>query len=436
VERRRPAIRTANPLKPETESSHTVRALFHIQLFKHMTAQAPETLSSRPAPIAGGFGLLYSPKFRGIVSQVVVVLLLLWGLYEVIGNTQANLKKLNQNFGFDFLTQAAGFDLSTSLISYTSSSTYGRAIFVGLLNTILVAVLGIFFSTIIGFIVGVMRLSKNKVVAGAATIYIEFIRNVPLLLQIFMWYALVLKPLPGVKGAITLFGTIFISNRGITMPHPNFGPGAWVALPFLVAGLAGTWLFRRQARKRQEATGQVTPAWLISIPIIVLSPILGLLAAGWPLSFDIPVLKGFNFSGGMSILPEMAALLIALTIYSATFIAETVRSGIQAVSHGQSEASSALGLSRGMALRLVVIPQAMRVIIPPLASQYLNLTKNSSLAIAIGFPDLMYAGGTVNNQSGKAIEVVFILMVVYLSLSLMTALFMNWFNSRVKLVER
>jgi general L-amino acid transport system permease protein len=400
-----------------------------------MTDQSDKRFTSAP-PQAGTVNWLYDPKLRGIASQIIVVLLLLWGLYEIIGNTQANLKKLNQNFGFDFLTQAAGFDLSSSLIEYSSNSTFGRAIVAGLLNTIMVAILGIIFSTIIGFVVGVMRLSKNKVVAGAATLYIEVIRNVPLLLQIFMWYALVLKPLPGVKGAINLFDSVFISNRGIQMPHPNFGPGAWFGILTLIGALLGTWVFRKYARKVQEETGKHTPIWLISIPIMVLSPFVGLLAAGWPLQFNYPELKGFNFSGGMTVVPEMVALLLALTIYTASFIAETVRGGILAVSHGQTEASSALGLSRGLALRQVVIPQAMRVIIPPLASQYLNLTKNSSLAIAVGFPDLMYAGGTVNNQSGKAVEVVFILMVVYLSLSLLTAAFMNWFNSRMKLVER
>lgn len=401
-----------------------------------MTVNTPHSKFVPPPASAGGVLWFYDPKIRGYASQAIVLALLLWGLYVIIGNTQANLTKLNQNFGFGFLTQAAGFDLSTSLIEYSSSSTYGRAIFAGLLNTILVAVLGIIFATIIGFIVGVMRLSKNRVVAGAATLYIELIRNVPLLLQIFMWYALVLKPLPGVKDALSLFSIVFLSKKGIVMPHPNFGPGAWVGLLFLAIALVGTWLFRRRATKLQDETGKITPVWLISIPIIILSPFIGLALAGWPLAFDYPELKGFNFSGGMTMVPEMAALLIALIVYSATFIAETVRSGIQAVSYGQSEASSALGLSRGRALRLVIIPQAMRVIIPPLASQYLNLTKNSSLAIAVGFPDLMYAGGTVNNQSGKAIEVVFILMVVYLSLSLLTAAFMNWFNSRMKLVER
>ena len=401
-----------------------------------MTANSSDQKSAPPSASAGGVSWFYNPKIRGYASQIIVVLLLLWGLYEIIGNTQANLKKLNQNFGFDFLTQASGFDLSSSLIQYSSTSTYGRAIVAGLLNTIIVAVLGIFFATIIGFVVGVMRLSKNRVVAGAATLYIELIRNIPLLLQIFMWYALVLKPLPGVKQAYSFFGSIFISKKGILMPHPNFGAGAWLAVLFLALAVVGTWVYRKHAWKKQDETGKIAPVWLVSIPIIVLSPFAGLLLAGWPLSFDYPELKGFNFAGGMTMVPEMVALLIALIVYSATFIAETVRGGIQAVSHGQSEASSALGLSRGKALRLVIIPQAMRVIIPPLASQYLNLTKNSSLAIAIGFPDLMYSGGTVNNQSGKAIEVVFILMVVYLSLSLLTAAFMNWFNSRMKMVER
>jgi general L-amino acid transport system permease protein len=400
-----------------------------------MTAPAKPS-NSAPPTVAGGVSLFYNPKLRGYASQLIVMLLLLWGLYEIVGNTQENLRKLNQNFGFGFLTQASGFDLSTSLIEYSSSSTYGRAIITGLLNTILVAVLGIIFATIIGFIVGVMRLSKNRVVAGAATLYIELIRNVPLLLQIFMWYALVLKPLPGVRDAYHIMSSVFLSKKGIVMPHPNFGPGAWISLLFFAVAILGTWLFRKRARKLQDDTGRITPVWLISIPIIIAAPFVGMLLAGWPLTFDYPELKGFNFSGGMTMVPEMAALLIALIIYSATFIAETVRSGIQAVSHGQTEASSALGLNRSMALRLVVVPQAMRVIIPPLASQYLNLTKNSSLAIAVGYPDLMYAGGTVNNQSGKAIEVVFILMVVYLSLSLFTAAFMNWFNARMKLVER
>ena len=393
-------------------------------------------MSEVSKPRQGSDSWLHDPRLRGYASQLVVVALLAWGLHEVISNTQANLARLNKTFGFDFMGQTAGFDLSTSLVSYSSSSTYGRALLAGFLNTLLVAVFGIVFSTILGFVLGVMRLSKNWLVARTATLYVEVIRNVPLLLQIFVWYALVLKPLPGPKQAINIFDSLFISNRGVIMPAPELGEGASLALWFLLAALIGSYFLRRWARLRQEKTGQRFPAWWVSIGLLIAAPIIGLLLAGWPLSFNVPELAGFNFRGGMTLVPEFVALLLALSIYTASFIAEIVRSGIQAVSHGQSEAAQALGLPNKHVLRLVVIPQAFRVIIPPLASQYLNLTKNSSLAIAVGYPDLVYAGGTVNNQTGKIIEVVAIWMVVYLSLSLLTAAFMNWFNSRMKLVER
>ncbi len=401
-----------------------------------MTASPDDQRYTSSAPTGSGLDWLYNPKFRGIVSQLIVLALLGWGLYWIVANTQANLVKLNQNFGFDFLGKAAGFDLSTSLIEYSSNSNFGRALLAGFYNTALISIVGIIFATILGFIVGVMRLSKNWVISSAATIYIEIIRNIPLLLQIFIWYALVLKPLPGVKAAFNFGDTVFISNRGIIAPYATFGDGAWIALAFLALALVGTWGFRRWSWKRQEATGQILPVWWISIAIIVAAPILGLLAAGWPVTWDYPQLAGFNFKGGMTLVPEFIALFLALVIYTATFIAEIVRSGIIAVSHGQTEASHALGLSNGKTLRLVVIPQAMRIIIPPLTSQYLNLTKNSSLAVAIGYPDLMYAAGTVNNQSGKAIEVYSIALIVYLTTSLVTSLFMNWFNARMKLVER
>jgi general L-amino acid transport system permease protein len=401
-----------------------------------MTIQPNDRRYTTSAPQSSGTDWLYSPKLRGIASQVIVLALLAWGLYWIVANTQANLVKLNQNFGFEFLNKAAGFDLSTSLIQYSSNSTFARALLAGFYNTVLISIVGIFFATILGFIVGVMRLSKNLVISSAATIYIEIVRNIPLLLQIFIWYALVLKPLPGTKQAINIADSVFISNRGVITPHATFGEGAWISLALLGAALIGTWLFRRGARKRQEATGQILPVWWISIPIIIAAPIFGLLAAGWPVTWDYPELAGFNFKGGMTLVPEFIALFLALVIYTAAFIAEIVRSGIIAVSHGQTEASSALGLDNGKTLRLVVIPQAMRIIIPPLTSQYLNLTKNSSLAVAIGYPDLMYAAGTVNNQSGKAIEVYLIALIVYLTTSLLTSLFMNWFNARMKLVER
>jgi general L-amino acid transport system permease protein len=393
-------------------------------------------LKSAPPASAGLAELIYSARLRSIASQVVVVALIVWGLYVIVGNTQANLKALNQNFGYDFLTKSAGFDIITSLISYQSSSTYGRALLVGFWNTVLVSVVGIILATIIGFTIGIMRLSKNWLVSRIATTYVEIIRNIPLLLQCFIWYALVLKPLPGPKQALNISDSVFISNRGVIMPHPNFGEGAWLAAALLLAAIIGTWIFRRWAAARQAATGQYLPVNWISLAAIVAAPILGLIVAGWPLTFDYPELAGFNFRGGMTLVPEFLALLAALSTYTASFIAEVVRGGILAVSHGQSEAAQALGLKNNQRLSLVVIPQAMRVIIPPLTNQYLNLTKNSSLGIAIAYPDLVATGGTVLNQSGKAIEIVSIWMIVYLSLSLLTSLFMNWFNSRMKLVER
>lgn len=364
------------------------------------------------------------------------MLLLLWGVYFIFQNTISNLARQNKNFGFSFLDQSAGFDIITSLIPYSAASSYGTALMVGFWNTILVAVLGIFLATILGFLLGVMRLSKNPVVSFAATVYIEIVRNIPLLLQIFVWYALVLKPLPGPKQAINFGDQVFISNRGVIMPMPVWGDGAILAVVFLVAAVGAAFVVSHWARKRQELTGQRFPSGLVSFAMIVAAPFIGLLLAGWPLTWDYPALAGFNFKGGMTLIPELLALLAALVFYTASFIAEIVRAGIMAVSHGQTEASHALGLRQGPTLRLVVVPQALRVIIPPLTSQYLNLTKNSSLAIAIAYPDLVAMGGTVMNQSGRAIEVVLIWMVVYLSLSLLTSAFMNWYNSRIKLVER
>jgi general L-amino acid transport system permease protein len=284
--------------------------------------------------------------------------------------------------------------------------------------------------------VGVMRLSKNWLVAKVATFYIEFFRNVPLLLQIFIWYATVLKPLPGPKQALNMGDLAFLSNRGLMMPRPIFGEGAWLGLAGFVAAVIGIIVLRRWSKARQEATGQTFPLLWTSLALILLLPLIGFALAGFPVTWDVPALQGFNFQGGLAIIPEFMALLLALSVYTGAFIAEAVRAGIQAVSHGQSEAANALGLRNGPTLRLVVIPQALRIIIPPLASQYLNLTKNSSLAVAIAYPDLVAMGGTVNNQSGRAIEVVLIWMAVYLSLSLMTSAFMNWFNARVRLVER
>jgi general L-amino acid transport system permease protein len=377
-----------------------------------------------------------NPKIRSIVVQVLFIILLVWAGYEIAANTAANLAKLGKRIDFGFLQSTAGFDIIQTLISYSRESSYGRAILVGLLNTILVASLGIVFATIVGFIVGIMRLSSNWIVRKIATVYIELIRNIPLLLQIFFWYAAVLKPLPGPRESFSLFSSIFLNNRGLIIPKPIWGSGAEFIGFAAIVGLIAAYLVNRWAVKRQEATGEQFPRLLAGLGLVVGLPILAFIVTGAPLTFEYPELKGFNFVGGVTMIPEFIALLTALSIYTAAFIAEIVRAGILAVSHGQTEAAHALGLRAQPTLRLVVIPQALRVIIPPLTSQYLNLTKNSSLAVAIAYPDLVAMGGTVNNQSGQAIEVFVIWMVVYLALSLITSMLMNWYNARVRLVER
>lgn len=377
------------------------------------------------------------PKARAVLFQVIVVAVLLFLGYEIVSNTAANLRKLNSTFGFDFLSKTSGFDIIMSLIPYSSASSYGRALTVGFINTVLISVLSIITATIIGFLVGVMRLSHNWLISRLAAVYIEFFRNIPLLLQIFFWYMfVVIQTLPDPKQALNPFGVFFLSKKGFMMPRPIFGDGAWMALAGLVIASVASIVIGRWARARQAATGESFPIISTSLAMIVVLPLLGLALAGFPLTWEVPSRTVFSFSGGLAIIPEMMALYLALSIYTATYIAEAVRAGVQAVSHGQTEAAGALGLRRGMTLRLVVIPQALRVIIPPLASTYLSLTKNSSLAVGIGYPDLVAVGGTVLNQTGKAIEIVSIWMVVYLSLSLITSFFMNWFNSRMKLVER
>jgi general L-amino acid transport system permease protein len=442
------------------------------------------------------------PKVRSIVVQAVLLLVVIWFGWNLVDNTIRNLRASNIASGYDFLNTTAGFSLSFTLVPYAETSTYGRAIIVGFLNTLLVASTGIVAATVLGFLFGVMRLSRNWVISKIATLYVEFVRNIPLLLQIFIWYGAVLKPLPGPRQApeiglpypswgfllfvpliaVGVYGLMrgydefkestigragvtvgfvvwlvlvwyllnwlglsvidfvpmgmFLSNRGILVPEPLFEQGSQVAFYALIIGLIGAWLVRRWAIKRQFETGEQFPHVLTGLGFIIGLPLLALIVSGWPISLEMPELKGFNFVGGMNLVPEFMALFLALSIYTAGFIAEIVRAGIQAVSHGQTEAAYALGLRRGLTLRLVIIPQALRVIIPPLASQYLNLTKNSSLAVAIGYPDLVATGGTVLNQTGQAVEVISIWMAVYLSLSLLTSAFMNWYNARMRLVER
>lgn len=376
------------------------------------------------------------PKVRSIGVQAILIAVIIFFGWQMVQNTLANLERANIASGWGFLDTTAGFDLSFTLIPYSESSTYGRAITVGVLNTLLVAFCGILTATIIGFVVGVMRLSKNWLVAKVAEIYIEVARNIPLLVQMFIWYKVVLAALPNPRDAWSIGGTVFLSNRGITIPRFIWGEGAWMIVVAVIAAIVGIVFLRKWAHKRQEATGEQFPVFLTSLAIFFGLPLLTYFALGAPVEFEFAEQGNFNLRGGVGLVPEFAALYFALSVYTASFIAEIVRSGILAVNRGQTEASYALGLRPNPALRLVVIPQAMRVIIPPLASQYLNLTKNSSLAVAIGFPELVAAGGTVMNQSGQAVEIIVIWMAVYLTISLLTSAFMNWFNSRMKLVER
>ncbi len=393
-------------------------------------------MSLQEAADRGAVSFWNDPKMRSRAFQIILLLLVGVFIYDIAANTARNLASRNIASGYDFLSRTSGFDVVFKLIDYTSNSNYGRALIVGFLNTILVAVLGIVFATALGFLVGVMRLSRNWLVSRTATLYIEFVRNVPLLLQIFIWYKLVLQPLPDARNAIRIWDIGAISNKGLTLPAPVFGPGSWVAPVGLLIAIVASVIIRRWAKARQMATGQIFPSGLVAAGLIIFLPVILFAFAGWPLTFDYPKMGSFRFTGGATLVPEFIALLMALSIYTAAFIAEAVRAGIQAISHGQTEASHALGLRPGPTMRLVIIPQALRVIIPPMTSQYLNLTKNSSLAVAIGYPDLVATGGTTLNQTGQAVEIVLIWMAVYLTLSLLTSAFMNWFNSRVRLVER
>lgn len=381
--------------------------------------------------------LLYDPKTRGILFQVLLVLALVALGAEIVSNAITNLQKQNIASGFDFLGNTAGFDISQSLIAYTNTSTYGRAFFVGLLNTLLVAALGIVVATIIGFVIGIARLSSNWLIARLAGVYVEVLRNIPPLLMLFAIYFAVLKTLPLPRESLELPFSSYLNVRGLTVPKPVWQDGAgWVVAAFFVA-VVGALVLGFWASRRREATGQTFPAVWTGLGLIVGLPVLAFLAAGWPVTFETPELGRFNITGGVTLLPELVALLGGLSLYTAAFIAEIVRAGVLGVDQGQKEAAAALGLSQGQVMRLVVIPQALRIIIPPLTNQYLNLTKNSSLAVAIGYPDLVHVfAGTVLNQTNQAIEVILITMAVYLVLSLATSLFMNWFNARMALVER
>jgi general L-amino acid transport system permease protein len=381
--------------------------------------------------------LIYNPQVRGIAYQVVLCAAIVFVVWSAIDNAADNLARAKIATGFGFWDNTAGFDISQTLIAYSTTSTYGRAFWVGLLNTLLVAALGIVLATILGFLIGIARLSKNWLMARMAGFYVETIRNIPLLLQLLFWYNAVLKSLPGTRDSLAIPGGGFLNNRGLFLPQPVFGPGSGAALAALAAAIVAAVAYRVWARRRQMATGQQAPVLWVTLGLVVAAPLAVMALSGFPITFDFPEAGRFNIRGGIEVLPEFMALLFGLSIYTAAFIAEVVRAGILAVSKGQTEAAYSLGLRPGATLRLVVIPQAMRVIIPPLTSQYLNLTKNSSLAVAIGYPDLVQIfAGTVLNQTGQAVEVIVITMAVYLTISLVTSGLMNLYNRRIALVER
>jgi general L-amino acid transport system permease protein len=377
------------------------------------------------------------PVVRGILYQTVVAALVIAFFVWIIQNTATNLAAQNKTTGFDFLWRTSGFGVSFSLFPFDRTSYYWEAFLVGLTNTLLVAVIGIVLATLLGFTIGIARLSSNWIVARLATVYIETIRNIPLLLQLFFWYFAVLKAMPSVRDSIALPFEMFINQRGLYVPKPLPDEQFFWVYVALAVAIAVCMVISRWAKRRLEATGQRFPVYVVSTAIII-----GLTAVVWFVSgasvaFDPPVLNRFNFRGGVELPPEFVALAFGLTVYTAAFIAETVRGGILAVSHGQTEAAQSLGLKEGDRLRLVVVPQAMRVIVPPLTSQYLNLIKNSSLGTAIGYPELVNVfAGTTLNQTGRAIECIAMTMLVYLTFSLTTSAIMNWYNARVALVER
>lgn len=368
----------------------------------------------------------------GFVLQILFVAVLAWISYKIVSNASENLKAQRITAGFGFLANTAGFDVSQNLIPYSGSDTYTRVFFVGLLNTLLVSLIGVFFATLIGFMVALGRLSPNWLLARISGGYVELVRNLPLLFQILFWYLAVLAALPNPRQSIALLGSFFLSNRGLVIPKPIGDPGFEpfvLAILIAVAASVGLW---RYSRWQLFQNGKMIKVWPYALGALIGLPLASALVFGAPVSFEVPVLKGFNFSGGSRVIPEFVALTLALSTYTAAFIAEIVRAGILSVHKGQMEAGASLGLQRGPVLRLIVIPQALRVILPPLTNQYLNLTKNSSLAVAIGYPDLVSVfAGTTLSQTGQAIEIIGITMGVYLLISLVTSAIMSFYGWRL-----
>ncbi|MCP4629146.1 MAG: amino acid ABC transporter permease [bacterium] len=389
----------------------------------------PSTQHSRVA-------IWYDPRKRSVIYQVVILLMVGLLGYYLISNTTANLQRQAIATGFGFLEKEASFEIGESLIPYSAADRYARALGVGVLNTLLVSFIGIVLTTILGTLIGIARISTNWLVSKLAAVYIEIFQDIPILLQLFFWYAFFYEMLPSPRQALNPFAGVFMCNRGLIFAVPAVHPvHTYMAFAFL-AGCLGVYFLRRWARKRQAKTGMAFPVFSLSVGILILLPIFAWVAGGTPTDMSVPELKGFNFKGGLTVSPEFSALLLGLVLYTAAFVAEAVRAGIQSVSKGQREAAMSIGLRPNRVLQLVILPQALRVIIPPLTSQMLSLTKNSSLAVAIGYPDFVSVAGTTINQTGQAIEGVAMIMLVYLFFSLTTSAFMNWYNKKIVLVER
>ena len=378
-----------------------------------------------------------NPQIRSVIYQIALVLALGYFFYIIVSNTLANMESRGIKSGFDFLSSTAGFDILMSLIPYDATHTYGRTFVVGLLNTILVSVIGIVLSTIVGFIIGVAHFSHNWLIRKLATVYVEIFRNIPLLLQIFFWYFAVLSTLPRARQSLSLGEAIFLNVRGLYLPDIIADSGAAFVQATIIIGIIGTFFVKRWARKRQDETGQQFPVLYAGIGLILGLPLIALIATGIPFHFEYPVLRGFNYSGGITVIPELMALALSLTIYAGAFIGEAVRAGVQSVPHGQTEAARSIGLKEKQIMKLIIVPQAMRVITPILNSEYQSLVKNSTLATAIGYPDLFTVFvGTTLNQTGQAIEIVTMTMAVYFLFNMLISFVMNLFNKKVAMVSR
>ena len=378
----------------------------------------------------------YDPDKRSLMYQVGAACLFAFVAWYLVSNTLTNLESQSIATGFGFLEKEAAFEIGESLVPYSAADTYMKALFVGFLNTLLVAFIGIILTVVLGTFIGIARLSKNWLVNKCAAAYIELFQDIPVLLQLFFWYAFFYEMLPSPREALSPFSGLFLCNRGLIFGVPAAHPvHTYMAVSFILAVVL-IFVLKRWAKKRQDTTGNAFPVFRVSVAMVIGFPLVCWLIGGAPTQMDVPELKGFNFKGGMAVSPEFAALLLGLVLYTAAFVAEVVRAGIQSVSKGQTEAAMAIGLKPGHVLNLIILPQALRVIIPPLTSQMLNLTKNSSLAVAIGYPDFVSVAGTAINQTGQAIEGVLLIMACYLIFSLSTSAFMNWYNKKMKLVER